>query len=80
MRGKWRVITYMKPGFVIEMAIGHNDGAEMMAREHARQIIERGPFVDDGRGIRTYYPPSAVDKVKVLPPDVELNQTDTSVA
>lgn len=47
------------------------------AREYARLIITEGPFVTDGRGVITYYPPAQVFKVKIVPPDVELVQTES---
>ena len=76
---QWRVVTYLRSGIKLTTVIGDNDGAKAMAQEHARLNIERGPFIDDDRGVRTYYSPAAIDKVKVIPPGVELNKTETSV-
>ena len=77
---RWRVLVHMRYGYKLLFAMGDNDGAEEMAHEHARFIIERGPYVKDDRGVRTYFPPSAVDKVKVLPPGVQVNETKGGLA
>lgn len=77
---RWRVLIHMRYGYKIIFAMGDNDGAEEMAHEHARFIIERGPYVTDDRGIRTYFPPSAVDKVKVIPPGANVNVTENASA
>lgn len=73
---RWRVVVYMKSAVKYTLVMGDNDGADDMAHEHARLIVERGPFIDDDRGVRTYFPPHDVDKVKVVPPGVELNKTE----
>lgn len=73
---RWQVVVYMKYGYTIWLVMGDNDGAEEMAYEHASNIVAKGPFVKDDRGVTTYFPPSSVEKVKVVPPDVVLNKTE----
>ena len=72
---RWSIVVYMKMGFKLQFFFGDNQGAKSMAHEQARMTLERGTYVDDDRGIRTYYPASWVDKVKVIPPGVTLNST-----
>ncbi len=76
---KWRVVTHMAHGFkiILTMEGAESHFTEEMAYEHARFIIERGPYMTDSRGVRTYYKLSDVDKVKVLPPGVTLNASKT---
>jgi len=73
----WRVVVHMKYGYKItyEMSGDQDDGLEEMAHEQARMAIESGQYVTDKRGVRTYYPPTAIQKVKVVPPGVELEST-----
>ena len=73
---KWTVVVHMASGFKITYTVGTKD----MAVEYARTTLQRGPYMVDDRGVRTYYPPSAVDKVKVVPPGVELGKTKVVVS
>lgn len=75
MKEEWRVVVHMAAGFKITYTVGTKD----MAIEYARMTLQRGPFQMDERGVRTYYPPSSVDKIKVVPPGVDLDKTLTEV-
>ena len=73
MNKRWRVIVHMFGGGKIE----HKVGNLADAKEYAHLICTKGPFVNDSRGVITYYPPSQVFKVKVVPPGVTLISTES---
>lgn len=84
MRSKnWRVVIHMKAGFKITREIdGMSSDDETfanMAKEQARYVVVNGPSVTDSRGVITWYPPSEVEKIKVVPPNVELGSTNVEV-
>ena len=67
----WRVIVHLSTYAKVEYQIKD----ERMAREYAVFIMERGTRHVDDRGVETYWPLHMVQKVKVVPPDVVLDQT-----
>lgn len=73
---RWRLICHMVAGFKITYFIGTKD----MAVEQARMAFSKGVYQKDARGVVTYYPPSAVEKVKLVPPGVELDKTEHVVS
>ena len=79
MIDRWRILVYLSVGFKIMYAIGDNENAKQMAYEQARLTLWRGGYFDDSRGIRTFYPARAVDKVKVIPPGIEIATTEVII-
>jgi len=72
---EWRVITHLMTSNKVENRVGNKRDA----CEYARQIQRFGVYYTDDRGIITYFPAWQVFKVKVVPPDVELQVTETNV-
>lgn len=69
----WTVVVYL----VTDRKLSFSVGNEQDAREYARNIQREGPFICDSRGVKTYYPVHQVFKVKVVPPGIELEETET---
>ena len=73
MVDKWRIIVHLSYFNKVEYQMD----SETMAHEYAAFIMERGCRVVDSRGVETYFPIHAIQKVKVVPPGVELSETIT---
>ena len=71
--GAWKVITHTDYFYKIVHVINSRE----MAHEYAERILVRGDFYKDDRGVKTFIPTTRIMKVKVVPPGVELEATET---
>ena len=68
----WRVIVHLSYFNKVEYKIK----SETMAHEYAAIILSRGCKVVDSQGVETYFPIHTIHKIKIIPPDVELDTTE----
>jgi hypothetical protein len=76
MGEKWQVITHTD----FYYKIIHEINSREMAHEYAERIMARGDFYKDSRGVKTFIPVGRIMKVKVVPPGVEMETTETRTA
>jgi len=70
---KWQVIVHTDYYYKII----HEINSKEMAHEYAERIMIRGDYYTDDRGVKTYIPISRIMKIKLIPPGVELETTET---
>lgn len=71
----WKVITHTD----FYYKIVHEINSKEMAKEYVERILTRGDFYKDDRGVTTFIPTARIMKVKLVPPDVEMELTKTRV-
>lgn len=76
VKGKWRVIIHTNLFYKVTHVVGSRE----MALEYAERILTHGDYYTDERGVITFLPIAQIFKVKVIPPDVELDKTETEVS
>lgn len=70
---KWSVVVHTDFFYKIV----HEINSKEMAHEYAALILGHGDFYKDDRGVETFIPIGRIMKVKVVPPGVELEETET---
>lgn len=75
MQDGWQVIVYMDFNYKVR----HVVKSEPNAREYVERIHHKGAFYTDTRGVTTFFPPGRIMKVKLVPPGVELEVTETEI-
>ena len=59
--------------------ITHFINSKTMAHEYAERILVHGDFFKDDRGVKTFIPIQNIMKIKIVPPGIELEMTETEV-
>lgn len=70
---EWQVITHTDFFYKIIHIINSSE----MAHEYAERIMVRGDFYKDERGVKTFIPIQRIRKIKVIPPGIEMEKTET---
>lgn len=70
---KWQVITHTDFFYKIVHLINSRE----MAHEYVERIMIHGDFYKDQRGVKTFIPIQKIMKIKIVPPGVELEKTET---
>ncbi len=72
---EWRVIVHTDFFYKIV----HYINSREMAHEYVERILVHGDFYKDSRGIKTFIPIARIMKIKLMPPEVELEETRTEI-
>ena len=76
MEERYRVIVHTDFFYKIEHFINSRE----MAHEYVKLIMTHGDFYKDKRDVKTFIPIQRIMKIKIIPPGVELEETETKTS